>query len=311
VVGVVKGEIGALPLYTGVDQQFFRHKGLDVQIVDDFANDQEAMNALHDGRIDVVYDDYAHAFEVQSRGTVRLRLGAEGYVAGAGGVQLAEVASSRQRTVQEDVAKAFNTPGGILVPSTGDPTTATDVSVPALMLLNALPSLENDFKLDQGNLGGHIKALPADKVGDSLAGRTAPAAVLAEPYWSSASASSPLSPLLDLTAGGNADMPMGGYFAQADHALDYVNTLRVFNDALNQAKTVAAQRSTAIGELAQHYSYVPNINTVTTGIQLGSFPLTVSADRLTRVLSLAQKAGLAPYMDLSAILPTGAINNSN
>lgn len=311
VVGVVKGEIGALPLYMGVDQGYFKRKGLDVQIVDDFVSDQEAMNALHDGRIDVVYDDYAHAFEVQSLGTLRLRLIAEGYVAGPGGVQLAEGSSSRQSTVQDDVAKAFTAADGFLVPSTGDPDPTTDISVPTLMLMNALPGVENDFKIDKSTLGQHIKPMAEDKIGAALAAKKAPAAVLAEPYWTSASAGAPLSPLLDLTTGGNADMPLGGYFAQADHALDYVNTLKVFDDALNQAKTAAAQRSLATVELGIRYSYLPNVQAVTTGVSLGSFPLTVSADRLTRVLSLAQKAGLAPYMDLSAILPTGAINNSN
>jgi ABC-type nitrate/sulfonate/bicarbonate transport system substrate-binding protein len=311
VVGVVKGEIGALPLYTGVDQGYFKRMGLDVQIVDDFVSDQEAMSALHDKRVDVVYDDYAHAFEVQSLGTMRLRLIAEGYVAGDGGVQLAEVSSNRQNAVADDVAKAFETPGGILVPSTGDTDQATDISVPTLMLMNALPSVRNDFKVDQGNLGSHIKSLAPDHLGAALAAKQAPAAVLAEPYLTAASSASALSPLLDLTSGGNAAMPLGGYFAEADHALDYVNTLKVFNDALNQAKTAASQRSMATVELAARYTYLPNINTVTTGILLGTFPLTVSADRLTRVLTLAQKAGLAPYMDLSSILPTGAINNSN
>jgi hypothetical protein len=310
-VGVVKGEIGALPLYTGVDRDYFKQKGLDVRIDDSYASDQDAMGALRDGKVDVVYDDYAHAFEVQSLGTVRLRLIAEGYVAGPGGVQLAEVSSNRQATVQDDVGKAFGTTNGILVPSTGDPNSATDISVPTLMLMNALPGVRNDYKVDSSNLTSHIKAATPDKIGAALGTqRQAPAAVLAEPYWTSASSQSPLTSMLDLTSGGNADMPLGGYFAQADHALDYVNTLTVFNDALNEAKTAASQRSVATAELGAHYGYIPNINTVTTGVALGTFPLTVSADRLTRVLTLAKKAGLAPYMDLSALLPTNAISNN-
>jgi ABC-type nitrate/sulfonate/bicarbonate transport system substrate-binding protein len=310
-VGVVKGEIGALPLYTGVDRNYFKQKGLDVRIDDSYASDQDAMSALRDGKIDVVYDDYAHAFEVQSLGTVRLRLIAEGYVAGPGGVQLAEVSSSKQTTVQDDVGKAFAAKDGFLVPSTGDPNGATDISVPALMLMNALPGVANNYKIDASNLGDHIKSVAPDKIGAALGvQRQAPAAVLAEPYWTSASSQSPLTSMLDLTGGGNSDMPLGGYFAQADHALDYVNTLTVFNDALNEAKTAASQRSVATAELAAHYGYIPNINTVTTGIALGTFPLTVSADRLTRVLTLAKKAGLAPYMDLSGLLPTNAISNN-
>lgn len=315
-VGVVKGEIGALPLYTGVDRGYFKRDGLDVRIVDDYVNDQEAMAALRDGKVDVLYDDYAHAFETQSLGTVRLRLIAEGYVAGTGGVQLAEASAKHVGTVQQDVGQAFNTLNGILVPTTGDPDAPTDVSVPTLMLMNALPGVRNDFKIDKSTLAQHIKTMPEDKIGQALSGQQAAAAVMAEPYWTVASSAYPLSPLLDLTAGGNADMPMGGYFAQADHALDYVKTLAAFNDALNQAKTDASQRSIATAELGAHYGYLAgsdaaNVNNVTTGIVLGTFPLTVSADRLTRVLALAQKAGLAPYMDLSAILPTGAINNSN
>lgn len=314
-VGVVKGEIGALPLYTGVDRGYFKNDGLDVRIVDDYVNDQEAMAALRDGKVDVVYDDYAHAFETQSLGTVRLRLIAEGYVAGSGGVQLAEPTAAEDGTVQQNVGRAFNQLNGILVPTTGDSDGPTDISVPTLMLMNALPGVRNDFKIDK-TLAQHIKAMPQDKIGQSLSSRQGAAGVISEPYWTVASTAYPLSPLLDLTAGGNADMPMGGYFAQADHALDYVKTLAAFNDALNQAKTDVSQRSIATAELGAHYGFLAgsdaaSVNNVTTGIALGTFPLTVSADRLTRVLALAQKAGLAPYMDLSAILPTGAINNSN
>ena len=90
--------------------------------------------------------------------------------------------------------------------------------------------------------------------GTETAENGAGAAVMSEPYWSYASSKGPLSVLLDLTTGDNESMPLGGYFAEQDFALQKVNTLKAFTSALNDAKTAASSRANATAELVAHYA---------------------------------------------------------
>jgi NitT/TauT family transport system substrate-binding protein len=307
-IGIVKNELGALPIWTGVDQQLFAAKGLDVTVVNDFATDEEALKALKDEKVDIVYSDYARAIEAKSLGAYRISLVAEGYVAGPGSVNLVEV-TSPTTTVANDVRKAFNAKGGILVPTVGEPDPQLNFSVPALMLANALPAVGAELKIDQNNKITSLKQEFESNMADRLTAHNATSAVMAEPFWSEAASANSLTALLDLTTGDNEEMPLGGYFAQQDFTLAKVNTLKAFTEALNTAKAAASSRAVASSELVAHYTdggakLTPS---VATAVAVGTFPLTVNAKRLQRVLDSMQKLGLAPYFDLNAMLPPDAI----
>jgi len=306
-IGIVKNEIGALPIWTGADQGLFAAKGLDLTVVADFNSDEEALKALKDEKIDVVYCDYARAIEAKSLGDYRISLVAEGYVAGPGSVNLVE-RNTVNTTIADDVRKAFNAPGGILVPTVGEPDQALNVSVPALMLANSLKAVGTDTRITPGNRTLRLKPELQSAMADRLATKTAGSAVMTEPYWSAISLTDPLSSLLDLTID-NEDMPLGGYFAEQDFTLKDVNTLKVFTEALNSAKTAASSRAAATAELVKHYAPTgtPLQTQVATGVALGSFPLTVNAKRIQRVLDAMQSVGLAPYFKLDAMLPPDAI----
>ena len=305
-VGVVKNEIGALPIWLGADQGMFARQGLDVTVVADFTTDEEALRALKDQKVDVVYCDYARAIEARSLGDYLISLVAEGYNAGPGSVNLVQRTTTNS-TISQDVHRAFN--AGILVPGVGAPDSTVNYSVPALMLANALDSMGGDLRIDGSNKARELKQEPQATMPDRLGPKGPGAAVMSEPYWSYASSQGPLSVLLDLTTGDNEAMPLGGYFAEQDFALQKVNTLKVFTSVLNDAKTAASSRANAVTELIAHYS--PNgaklSGDVATSVALGTFPLTVNAKRVQRVLDSMQRIGLAPFFKLDAMLPPDAI----
>jgi NitT/TauT family transport system substrate-binding protein len=307
-VGIVQNELGALPVWVGADHGMFSSRGLNVTVVADFKSDEEALKALKDEKVDVVYSDYARAIEAKSIGDYRISLVAEGYVAGPGSVNLVE-RSTTNTSIVDDVRKAYNAASGILVPSVGEPDPALNFSVPALMLASALPVVSADLRINGANKLTRLKAESQSAMTERLETKTAGSAVMTEPYWSEVSSKNPLSVLLDLTAGGNEEMPLGGYFAQQDFALKAVNTLKVFTQGLNEAKVSASSKATATSELVAHYTPngAPMHTEVAAGVALGTFPLTVNAKRIQRVLDAMQLVGLAPYFKLDAMLPPDAI----
>jgi NitT/TauT family transport system substrate-binding protein len=310
-IGIPKGDIGALPIFTGADKGYFKSQGLDVSIDDSFPNYQSALQALNDNKVDLVYDDYVHAILAQSTGSYRLQLVAEGYTAGAGSVQLV----SRPTTAKnvDQIKSDFNAPsgGGFLVPTAGTGDASDAYTVPALMLMTSLPDLANSFRIKVANSAAHLKPMAANQLGDKLAGSNDPnlAAVIAEPYYSFATSNAKLVNLLDLTRGSTQDMPMGGYFAKQDFAVNNTNVFKAFTGALNEAKTATSERATAMAEMQAHYGTLAT-STVAASLSFGTFPTTVNTGRVGRVLTLMQSLDLAPYYNIDTMMPPDALRSS-
>ncbi|GAA1992498.1 ABC transporter substrate-binding protein [Catenulispora subtropica] len=309
-IGMPKGELGALPIFTGVDKGYFKDQGIDVTVDDSYASYQDTLKALGDGKVDLVYDDYAHAILAQSKGNYRLQLVAEGYNAGDGSVELL---SKPTNTRSEDqVRTVFKASQGFLVPmaGTGDP--STDFTVPTVMLMTRLPDIANSMKLKIDDSGteaqAHLKTMAVGAIGEKLTGvlDANVAAVLPEPYFSSTSTTDKVVKLLDLTRGSTQAMPMGGYFAKQDFAVSDTNLFKAFTTALNQAKTVTSQRAAAMAELQAHYGTIATA-TVSASISFGTFPTTVSVDRVTRVLTLMQDLNLASFFNIDTMMPPDAL----
>jgi NitT/TauT family transport system substrate-binding protein len=307
-IGMPKGEIGALPIYVGVDKGYFRAQGIDVSIDDSYSSYQDALQALNDGKVDLVYDDYAHAILAQSTGAYRLQLVAEGYTAGDGSVELVGKLTSTKNADQ--IKKVFSAQAGFLVPTAGTKDADDAYTVPTVMLMASLPELANSLRIRQDNGSAHLKPMAAGALAEKLTGSESQslAAVIAEPYYSYATNTNQLQNLLDLTRGSTQAMPMGGYFAKQDFAVSDTNLFKAFTGALNQAKTVSSQRATAMSEMQAHYGSQAS-STVAASISFGTFPTTVNKDRVNRVLILMQSLGLAPYYNIDTMMPPDALRN--
>lgn len=307
-IGIPKGDIGALPVFTGVDKGYFKDQGIDVTVDDSYPTYQAALQALNDNKVDLVYDDYVHAILAQSTGLYRLQLVAEGYTAGAGSVQL--VSKPTQTKNLDQIKNVFSATGGFLVPSAGTNDASDAYTVPTVMLMTALPDLANSFRIKSGNSAAHLKSMPSSALSEKLTGNLDPnlAAVIAEPYYSFANSTDRLVNLLDLTRGSTQDMPMGGYFAKQDFAVNDTNLFKAFTGALNEAKTVTSERATAMGEMQGHYGSLAT-STVAASLSFGTFPTTVNVDRVRRVLTLMQGLDLAPYYNIDTMMPPDALRS--
>ena len=310
-IGIPKGEIGALPIYTGFDKGYFKDQGIDVTIDDSYSSYQAALQALNDGKVDVVYDDYVHAILAQSTGAYRLQLVAEGYTAGDGSVQLVSSRPQQERRPdQERVRRHRRFPG----PHGRDNDANDAYTVPTIMLMTSLPDLANSLRMKAANSAAHLKSMaPAtlgEKINSAPATETNLAAVIAEPYYSYALSTDKLINLLDLTRGSTQAMPMGGYFAKQDFAVSDNNLFKAFTGALNQAKTVTSQRATATNEMQQHYGTMAN-STVAASISFGTYPTTVNVDRVGRVLTQMQSLDLAQYYNIDTMMPPDALRSGS
>lgn len=311
-IGIPKGEIGALPIYTGVDKGYFKAQGIDVTIDDSYSSYQAALQALNDGKVDLVYDDYAHAILAQSTGAYRLQLVAEGYTAGDGSVQLVSKPTTDKNTDQ--IKNVFGAAGGFLVPTAGTGDSNNAYTVPTIMLMTSLPDLANSLRIKAGNSAAHLKALPPSVLAEKISGAppTEPnlAAVIAEPYYSYALSANKLVDLMDLTRGSTQAMPMGGYFAKQDFAVADTNLFKAFTGALNEAKVETSERASALSEMQAHYGTMAN-STVAASISLGTFPTTVNVDRVDRVLTLMQSLDLAQYYNIDTMMPPDALRSDS
>jgi NitT/TauT family transport system substrate-binding protein len=307
-IGVPKGEIGALPVYAGVDKGYFKAQGIDVTVDDSYTTYQDALQALSDGKVDLVYDDYVHAILAQSNGAYRLQLVAEGYTAGDGSVQLVSKPTDTKNALQ--VKNVFAATDGFLVPTAGTKDANDAYTVPAVMLMTSLPSLANSFRIKADNSSSHLKTMDPSVLSSRVTGSKDPnlAAVIPEPYYSYATNNDKLVELMDLTRGSTQDMPMGGYFAKQDFAVADTNLFKAFTGALNQAKTVTSQRATAMSEMQAHYGTMAN-STAAASVSFGTFPTTVNVDRVDRVLTLMQGLGLAPYYNIDTMMPPDALRS--
>jgi len=309
-IGLPKGELGDLPIYTGVDKGYFKDQGIDVTVDDSFPTYQDALKALGDGKVDLVYDDYAHAILAQSNGSYRLQLVAEGYTAGDGSVQL--ISKRTDNASDAQVHAVFNAPNGFLVPAAGTGDDTNPYTVPTIMLMTRLPDTANSLKLKKETAGPHLKPMAVAAVGEKLTGTLDPnlAAVEPEPYFSYTTGGDKITKLIDLTRGSTQAMPMGGYFAKQDVAVADTNLFKAFTIALNQAKTVTSQRASAMAELEAHYGTMAT-SAVAASISFGTFPTTVSVDRVKRVLALMQAVDLAPYYNIDTMMPPDALRGDS
>ena len=306
-IGIPKGEIGALPVYTGVDKGYFKDHGIDVIVDDNYPSYQDALKALGDGKVDVVYDDYVHAILAQSNGAFRLQLIAEGYSAGDGSVQVLSKPNDNANDVQ--LRSAFKSPHSFLVPRTGDENNL--YTVPAVMLMTRLPDIANSLKLKQAEAPAHLKPITVGAIGETLTATPDPnlAAVAPEPYYSFATTNDRVVRLMDLTRGSTKAMPMGGYFAKQDFAVTDANLFAAFTAGLNEAKVAASQTATAMAEFQAHYGSLATA-TVAASITFGAFPTTVSVERVRRVLTLMQALDLAPYYNIDTMMPPDALRGN-
>lgn len=312
-IGIPKGDIGALPVYTGFDKGYFKDQGIDVSIDDSYGSYQDALQALNSGKVDLVYDDYVHAILAQATGTYRLQLVAEGYTAGDGSVELLGNPDGVKSV--EQIKNVFAATGGFLVPTAGTNDADDAYTVPTIMLMTSLPDLANSLRIKAGNSAAHLKPMAPDALSVKLTAVTKDkpqklAAVLAEPYYSYATNNEQLVKLMDLTRGSTQDMPMGGYFAKQDVAVNDSNLFKAFTGALNEAKNATSERATAMAEMQAHYGTMAN-STVAASLSFGTFPTTVNVDRVGRVLTLMQRLDLAPYYNIDTMMPPDALRSSS
>jgi NitT/TauT family transport system substrate-binding protein len=117
---------------------------------------------------------------------------------------------------------------------------------------------------------------------------TVAAAVLQEPYVTTAEVDDGLSVAEDMASGDASQMPLDGYFATRDFTVRFPKTTRIFGAVMAKLQAAAGQRAGLEGMLNSQTGADPLI---TSTMQIGTFPSVVLGAKLDIVIRLMDNAG--------------------
>jgi NitT/TauT family transport system substrate-binding protein len=151
----------------------------------------------------------------------------------------------------------------------------------------------------------------------NLADGTVKAAILPEPFASTAMQQGGAIPLADLNQGATQQFPVEGYVVTKQWAAQNPNTLRRFLAALSEGQEVADTDRDAVAKAFEDIKGGPSYGQVTqetAGVMaLSEYPVGIDESRLQRVSDVMFQFGLEPgrkqaYNISSMLMPTSAFN---
>jgi NitT/TauT family transport system substrate-binding protein len=292
-VGVLSSAIGCGPFDLAVTRNLFNGRGLDVT-VHSVSSEQSLVSGLASGTYNIACGAYPGFFEADNLGMLRLHVVAEAYLASSDSLALIGENS------QSALVNPAHLSGKTIAVDSNDPTGE-------LALSEELGTANLAIEGAGAASNGTVKVVPmaASKMAQALSSGQVQAAVMSEPQITEAEQSG-LRELIDLGSGPNAELPLDGYFSSTPFALDNPNTLAVFTKVIDQAQSLAANRSLLEPILEHQISGLkPEVAAVMT---VGEFPTTVSPARLEQLASLMVDGGELQSNIEVTNLTQGALN---
>lgn len=277
-VAVVPG-IENAPLDVALQQGLFQQHGLNVN-VKSYTSLTAEYQALTGSQAQIAVGDYTDFFYKESNyeqanaGHPLLRLVADGYDAATNSVAILTMPGSKLTTPQQLQGQAVATAPAQLAPG-------NNAAVPYSIQTLAAEEVLQNLGVSPSSIGWTQMA-PQDMIGALRTGQVA--AILAtEPYILEAERQLGAVEVLDASAGVTAGLPMSGYFSKSSYAQANPVVVQAFQQALNQAQTMCAQRGPAQGVLS-------HLTDWTTGdaalVTLGTYPTSLNISQVQRVASL-------------------------
>jgi NitT/TauT family transport system substrate-binding protein len=118
------------------------------------------------------------------------------------------------------------------------------------------------------------------------------AAFMTEPFLSAAEEANGVVPLFDIDQGAAQDFPIAGYVTTQTWAARYPATRGAFAAALARGQRVAATSRPAVQQAMTANLHVSKVTAAT--MALGTYPLVMTGNELTRVATLMKLNGLLP-----------------
>ena len=272
------------PLYIGIKDGYFSRAGLTVHVVPSSSVPQ-AVAALHSGSADVAFGDYVNMFYALQQRSAHLVTVADGYDAAPNVMEVLTLPRSRIGSPRKLEGKTIGTAtqqGMPLRTKDGKPLPYNMDTVATWSVLasdNVDPSLIHWDPMPTGNL---VNALKFHQVDAILA--TEPTIYQAESQLGAV-------PVLDSCTGATANLPLDGYFTTKSYASRNASVVTAFRAALAKAQAQAAMAAPLQAALTKSAGLKAQAAAMVT---LGTYPTTLSAANLQRVVNLMFNFGALP-----------------
>jgi NitT/TauT family transport system substrate-binding protein len=266
------------PLYIGIKDGYFSRAGLTVR-VDPTSSVVSGLAALHSGRANVVFGDYADMFyaQEQRKAAPQLRAVADGYDAAPNVIEVLTLPRSGITGPADLRGQRVGTAMNQEKPVTSTQPTPLPYSLDTVAAWSVLagnnidPSSVHWVPMQSGNL---IGALAHHQVDAILA--TEPTIYAAETQLGAV-------PVLDAATGATANLPVAGYFTNSAYASQHGDVVRAFRAALEQAQAQGGMAGPVQAALTKGAGLPAKTAALVT---VGQYPTTLSALNLQRVANL-------------------------
>ncbi|SDJ65348.1 ABC transporter substrate-binding protein [Nonomuraea jiangxiensis] len=272
--------IDSAAIYVAIDQKLFEQEGLEVtpQVVQAAP---EAIPMMLNGEIDAMFGNYVSMFQAQDKGTLKLRILAEGSRAAPDSLSIMALPNSPIKTPKDLEGKTINVNvlhnfqelalAQVLKANNVDPNTIKYVQV---TFQNIMPSWQ----------GGQIDA-----------------AYLGEPLVTAATSSMGARKILDPASGPAAEFPISGYVSTQDWYDKNAKTAAAFQRAIHNAAKLMENNREVVAKVLPTFTQIDAATAATV-----TFPYFSSNDnpvRLQRVADwMLEAKWLTKAIDVKALM---------
>jgi NitT/TauT family transport system substrate-binding protein len=260
--------VDTVPLAIAQQRGYFKEEGLEVE-VKSLPGGAAAVPGLANGELQFAFGNYVSFFTAQAKGVLDTKLVADAYQATPG---MFLIMRGRDSTVTKplDLAGkkiAVNTKSNIVELTARSALEAAGVD-PKTVTFTEIPFPDMQAAVERKNVD---------------------AAFMVEPYITQAQRSAGMTPLLDAATGATQDMPIAGWATSAKFAQSSPKTTAAFQRAIVKGQRDAADRR-VVEQTVPSYAKVDK--DTASLMNLGSWPTSLSAVRMQRVVDLMKKYGV-------------------
>jgi NitT/TauT family transport system substrate-binding protein len=268
--------VGSLPivdsasLYVAIKKGYFADEGLDVQ-VKTLPSGAAAIPGLATNELQFAIGNYVSFFTAHTTGKLDVKLVADAYQAKPG-IFLIMVKGNSKITKPMDLTGkkiAVNSRNSVIEMTARSVLGSAGVNVETV---NFVP-------------------MPFPDMAGALSSGAVDAAYMVEPYVTESEKNLGAVPIVDAASGPTAEMPIAGWVTNANLAKEMPNTVRAFQRAILKGQAASADRVTVEQVLNEYL----DIDALTTSlVALGTWPTTLEATRIQRVIDLMAASGQLP-----------------
>jgi NitT/TauT family transport system substrate-binding protein len=278
--------VAAAPLYIGLKDGLFSQVGLTVHVVSASSVPQEVA-ALRNGSADIAFGDYADMFYAQEqRSAPHLLAIADGYDAGPNVMEILTLPNSGIVKPSDLAGKIVGTAMNQGMPLRN---AKTNKFIPYSTDTVATWSVLSSDNVDGSKV--QWDPMQANDLVNALRNGQVNAILATEPTIYAAESQLGAVPVLDSCTGATANLPLDGYFTTNSYVGRNAKVVAAFRGALEKAQAqagMAAPLQTALTKSADLQAQTAAM------ITIGTYPTTLSAANLQRVVNLMFSFGALP-----------------